>query len=652
MESLLSWTSVVLTFAVLLTWLTIAALVLGVGALFLRPSVRLEPAWGDALLAMLCGFAVLFAGLLVWHFFLPANELALLVFAAAGIAGLVRDRAWLLALARTSRSKRQLIPLLILAIWAANHALMRGGWDDYVYEYQVVRWFHDYPIVPGLANLHGRLGFNNAHHLYAAMLSAGPWTGAVNVIVNGLFVGLVLMLSWNACMELLRGRITERAVFTAAFLAPCLARHVLAAELSQPMISTLKADVTGSALSIIAACLWLEFADRTTSELRRKALAITMALTAATLLSIRLGSAPYVFVLTAAVITWLASQSSSRRLLVPVIAVIVVIAGAIVIRGIVLSGYPFYPSTLFAADVDWRVPVAQADVERTFITTHAQSRPTIEMVVPEGHWVPKWLRAILLTNRITLVVPLAIACSLAPLLLRRRRDDPDAIPLHAWLVLWAATFGALVIWFVNAPSGRFAWGYWWILIASLLAKSINRPVPLALVAWPALVLTLAAGAAIWGFRFSRSEAVGFLWPLLFAGVWCTAFLITARRQQRRALGILCLLLGLYPIVDRLSADIVYGRPDKMKWIFWLNASRMPRPEEDFPMPARQTRSGLTVYEAPFSKYESPLPTTPYFNRYLELRKPPDLGGGFRNSSRQPYPLFGYKPGFGFSLPDE
>ena len=121
------------------------------------------------------------------------------------------------------------------AIWSANHALRGGGWDDYVYEFQAIRWFHDYAIVPGLANVHGRFGFNNAHHLYAAMFSVGPWEGAVNVLVNGLFINLLFALAWTACADLLTGRLSERAAFAAVFIAPCVARHLPGAELSQPM---------------------------------------------------------------------------------------------------------------------------------------------------------------------------------------------------------------------------------------------------------------------------------------------------------------------------------------------------------------------------------------------------------------------------------
>lgn len=643
--------SLLLTAAIAATWIAIAALVFGIGAVFLRTLVAVERTWSNVLPAILCGIALLFAGLLLWHFFLPVNEIALLAFVVAGGVALVRERGWLVALFRARVSRLHAVPILIFVIWAANHALVTGAWDDYFYEFQAVRWFHDYPIVPGLANLHGRLGFNTAQHLYAAMLSVGPWAGAVNLLVNGPFVALAFALSWSACAEVLRGTASARNLFAATFIAPCVARYLPVTDPGQPSISTLKADVAGTALAIVCACLWLEFMDRTTPERRRDVLAATIPVTAATLFSIRTAAGPFVATLVIPVLIWMACKAESRRLLLPVVAVIALIIGAVPVRGIVLSGYPFYPSTFLAADVDWRVPVAQTEVERTFITTHAQGRSVNTFHLPAGEWVFDWARTSLLHNRVTVTLPLALACSLFPLFIVRRRNGPTTVPAHGWFILWGGTIGALVIWWFNAPSFRFAWGYLWILIASLLANVSTRRTPRALLPWPTVVMGLAITAATSGFSLSRGEAIGLAWPLVFATSWCTVFLLAGRRGPM-AVGPLVVALGFFPIVDRLAAELVHGRTGQAKSVLWLNATRMPRVIKDFPLVERRTFSGLTIYEGTLGRYETPLPTTPYFNRYLELRRPPDLRGGFRNTRQQAYPLFGYKVGDTMSVPDE
>src|SRR5260370_11683258 len=61
-----------------------------------------------------------------------------------------------------------------------------------------------------------------------------------------------------------------------------------------------------------------------------------------------------------------------KRMLVGTLLVVAVLAMSVPIRGIVLSGYPFYPSTALRLNVDWRVPVAQAEADHAFITSFAR----------------------------------------------------------------------------------------------------------------------------------------------------------------------------------------------------------------------------------------------------------------------------------------
>lgn len=117
-------------------------------------------------------------------------------------------------------------------------------------------------------------------------------------------------------------------------------------------------------------------------------------------------------------------------------------------------------------------------------------------------------------------------------------------------------------------------------------------------------------------------------------------------------GLALLVLGCYPIFDRVATDLFYKRGDRLSRTFWVNVTGIPTPSGSVEIEPRQTRSGLTVYEAPYSRFDFPLPTTPYFNRYLELRQPPGFQGGFRNVSPGLYPLYGYRPDIGTSQPDQ
>jgi hypothetical protein len=642
--------SLLLTAAVAASWIAIAALLFGIGACFLRMLAPVALTWGNALLAVLAGVSLLFGGLMLWHLLRPVDHVALAVFVIAGMVGMVKQRDWLSALSHLRPTWLYVAPLCAFLLWTANHALGDAGWDDYNYELQTVRWFHDHAIVPGLANLHGRFGFNNSHHLFAALLAASPWKAAGNHLVNGFFVVLAFAYSWTACVELLEKRMSGHAMFAALMLGPVVMAALQGSDFGLAMISTLKADVLVAALTLLVACLWVEFGDRGTAADRRLLLAVTIGLAAALLFSIKLSSLVFVGVLLAGLFVTMARTPALRRLLPAVFIVVTVICGLVLARGIVLSGYPLYPSTIGGVNVDWRVPQAQADIDRGFITTWSRLQASFDIGAPQRPWLHRWSEFTALTNRATLLVPLVVALGLVPLAaLRLRERTADGVGPAAWLVMGLACVAALTVWFVQAPDARFAWSYMWILAGIVVALAVGRAAPKSVFVWSSAVATAVAGGMLLHFDLTRTQGVALLATITFAWLWSSAVTLTGHPRLRLA-GALCVLLALFPLADRLGAAVLYRRTPEVGSILWLRVGGLPK-SEGRPATARQTHSGLTVYETQWSDYDTQLPGTPYFNRYLELRSPSDLSRGFRNTALLPYPLVGYRPRVGGSTPD-
>lgn len=642
--------SLLLTAAVAASWIAIAALLFAIGACFLRMLAPVALTWGNALLAVLAGLSLLFGGLMLWHLLRPVDHVALAVFVIAGLLGLLKQRDWVAALLRRRPPSSYVVPLCAFLFWTANHALGDAGWDDYNYELQTVRWFHDHAIVPGLANLHGRFGFNNSHHLFAALLAASPWRGAGNHLVNGFFVVLAFAYSWTACVELLVKRMTVHAVFGAVMLGPVVMAALQGSDFGLAMISTLKADVLVAALTLLGACLWVELGGRETPADRRAALAVTIGLTAALLFTLKLSSLVFVGVLLAGLFVTMARTPALRRLLPAVFIVVALICGLVPARGILLSGYPLYPSTIAAVNVDWRVPQAQADIERGFITTWSRLQASFEVGAPQRPWLHRWTEFTALTNRPTLVVPLVVALALAPLAAARlRARTADGVSPAAWLVVGLGCIAALTVWFVQAPDARFAWSYVWILAGIVVALAVGRAAPKSVVLWSSAVATALAGGMLLHFDLTRTQSVALLATLTFAWAWSVAVTSGASRRIPLA-GALCVTLALFPLADRLGSAVLYRRTPEVGSLLWLRVGGMPKTEGRLAT-ARQTHSGSTVYETQWSDYDTPLPSTPYFNRYLELRAPSDLSRGFRNTALLPYPLLGYRPRVGGSTPD-
>ena len=330
--------------------------------------------------------------------------------------------------------------------------------DDYVYEFQAIRWFHDYAIVPGLANVHGRFGFNNAHHLYAAMFSVGPWEGAVTSWSTDCSSTSCSRSPGPVFADLLTGRLSERAAFPAVFSSrPCIARHLPGAELMSRLFRRLlKADVASGALLAGAACLWVELSDRTTSEKqanragdRRRAVSCHGVRDQGQFRS-------FVAVMLAAVFLWMAGRSWAA------------------------SGAPGRRRRHRARGRDddprdhaQRISPLSVDRDGGGCRLARPRRASGHRADLDHHScsVAECLRndgpAGELTGRTggarhSLRIGAASRCrprsslGLAPVVFFKRRRDILKVTLSGWLMLWTATAVALAVWLFYAPSGRFA----------------------------------------------------------------------------------------------------------------------------------------------------------------------------------------------------
>ena len=151
------------------------------GGAFSSPSRRWEE---NVLRAPSIGLAILLGALQVTHLFAPVNEqtaAALLVAGAGGAVVLLLLRARARPPSSSTDSETKISsssvpwdPLLFLAFFPVFNACTKEMilYDLGLYYLKTIRWIASYPIVPGLANLQGHLGFNQPGFLTTAMLDA------------------------------------------------------------------------------------------------------------------------------------------------------------------------------------------------------------------------------------------------------------------------------------------------------------------------------------------------------------------------------------------------------------------------------------------------------------------------------------------------
>lgn len=165
--------------AICLTQISVFLVFGGIGMLFRRGFGLREIGDDDWFLAFWMGLAVTTWFLMLWHFAFAVNGWAVTVVLLAGLAGLYRLREALRdQVVELWRHRRGLVfSVALVGLWVSNLAMgsLTLTDDSVGYHLQSIRWAGLAAIMPGLANLHGPLGFTSGSTLYHALMQATPW---------------------------------------------------------------------------------------------------------------------------------------------------------------------------------------------------------------------------------------------------------------------------------------------------------------------------------------------------------------------------------------------------------------------------------------------------------------------------------------------
>ncbi|MCE9599128.1 MAG: hypothetical protein K8S54_14290 [Spirochaetia bacterium] len=151
------------------------------------------------------GFITLIVILQFWSIFLPVNWNILFLILTLSVPGFL-----LLARTMPARISTQWrsLPLFTLAAVLPLVFLLYSGcknvtwYDTPLYHLNAVRWINDFAVVPGLANLHERFGFNSSFLLFGAFTNIGPASGsASHIALPYLLCITVCEMIWRATRQ-------------------------------------------------------------------------------------------------------------------------------------------------------------------------------------------------------------------------------------------------------------------------------------------------------------------------------------------------------------------------------------------------------------------------------------------------------------------
>jgi hypothetical protein len=426
------------------------------------------------------GYAVLIGCLQIAHFFTAINPpfsrtfLAVSVLCAGGLVALKFLRSPLKAKQLPAMPPLLWYALLIAVAWLAFRPVFNIAtqtivhYDVGYYYLQTIAWTTAFPIVPGLANLLLHLGFNQSAFLAPAFLdSLGPRLWGYSLL-GGVLPWLGLSLSIFALVQGVCALFVMRRR-----LEPI--EKAYAISLPAWIYTLLINNISGNSPDIALACLQIHlflcfasFLAARGSKAIRLQLSELIILSALTI-CVKLNS-----VFFSAAIGLLSIGVAVTRIGVPRLfrgrqAVYATLAALILClpwmaRGVIVSGYPLFPSAALAAPVAWRVP--RADVLNFYDITvdwGRQPYPDLAKVRGTFAWVPEFLqRSWDMTDQFAWPLSLGGLWTLLFLALAWKSANFRGKLQQLLLLLLPLVF-ALLMWFLTAPNPRYLGSITWLL---------------------------------------------------------------------------------------------------------------------------------------------------------------------------------------------
>lgn len=326
--------------------------------------------------------------------------------------------------------------LFLFAIIPPQHG------DSGSYHFMSIRWIEDFKVVPGLANVHGRFGFNSTFFVTSAAFSFSHLFAQAIYPIN-LAVAIALY-AWliNKVMVNRQNLISIVYVFTAIVLF----RSLLIA------ISSPSPDLVSSVIVIYV------FLDATEKIILNKrfqqtyvllqlllmAFAVTIKLSAVGLLPLAL-----VF---STQIKW------CKAFIVCLIVGVAIIVCPWLLRNFILTSHLVYPLAFTAIHTDWKVPEEILSFDRLLINNGPKLISSDwEMVDKMSffEWFPRWIQ----NHRSNgLGVTLMIFGSSIVLLFLGIVTALRRANIQMVLVFFSA-LTAIGFWVLNSPDYRFGYAY-------------------------------------------------------------------------------------------------------------------------------------------------------------------------------------------------
>lgn len=403
--------------------------------------------------ALWLGFSALLAFIAILHLFVPIDWHVSVFVLSVSLLALLSKRNRLEikgALQKFFKTARQhyLLALLIslyALIWCLRSMGLSNNFDSGLYHFGSIRWLNEYPIVPGLGNVHWRLAMNQSYFGFLSLVNIYPFWNK-GYAVGGLFL---LYLASFSLIKTAQSQKLSWSWLVGGVVFIYLG--YLAGTLPNPSPDT-AVGLLEVAIFLLFFSLIKNYKSDPSQALRDSVVILFLSFSLAT---VKLSSA--VFVAASMFVVLLFQFSELRRsycTYLKVLALLLLLGCVHIFRGYLLSGLPLFPSAFAGAwQLDWAVPVELVKFEVNLI--YSWGRQPGEMVanqvLGQWGWISSWLETISLSNQLIF----CIATALMFLNLFAGLKHKTRIVGKEYLILYVPIFSAFLFWFLTAPDPRF-----------------------------------------------------------------------------------------------------------------------------------------------------------------------------------------------------
>jgi hypothetical protein len=415
------------------------------------------------------GFAVLIGLLQMVSLFLPVGKIVFVLISLLGLFFMatnfkaVRTHLRLfyerLTTFRGVMAVMVVFILMLLVSYVANKEVLLP--DTFIYHFNGVKWAKEYPAVPGLANLHGRLGFNSSFFLFAAFTDIWIYEGqSVHIALS--FIMMMCIIHWFFIIAS-RNELMAKKIFCLITL-PFLIFHAA----YQPDIASLSTDYPTAVLIFIFCIVLLD-------KLKHKSMLLLPL--SAVVFSFKLSG--MLLILTAVVIAagylvfskFSAGTKAEKRSEIKLGIASTILPGFIICgfiaRNIIVSGWLLYPFPVGNLHLPWSVPTPYVldmmDWIKSFPKLPSGASPAIIKSNNLSFWFFPWLAQFRMSGEfnflcigtILLLGVVFRVSSIAKFLFARLNI----------VILIGFAAASILFWFFSAPDIRFGSIYFYIFLA-------------------------------------------------------------------------------------------------------------------------------------------------------------------------------------------